>query len=94
MLLPTTRSAGWRNKRASQYDFLPTLLEYAGVEHQTEYPLPGKSFAGAMRGQTGGRHEHVVVFDEYGPVRMVRTPTFKYVHRYSTGPHHWFQFAG
>jgi arylsulfatase A-like enzyme len=27
-----------------------------------------------------------VVYDEYGPVRAVRTPDWKYVHRYPYGP--------
>jgi choline-sulfatase len=28
-----------------------------------------------------------VVYDEYGPVRMVRTVRHKYVHRHPDGPH-------
>jgi choline-sulfatase len=32
----------------------------------------------------------VVVYDEYGPVRMVRTSGWKYVHRYPGGPHELF----
>jgi choline-sulfatase len=31
-----------------------------------------------------------VVYDEYGPVRMVRTRDWKYVHRYPDGPHELF----
>jgi arylsulfatase A-like enzyme len=71
----------------SQYDVLPTVLEYAGVPRRDERLLPGRSFCGAMRGQAPAGHEHVVVFDEYGPVRMVRTREAKYVHRYPYGPH-------
>ena len=83
----------------SQYDFMPTLLEYAGVsfDQYTEnadtttsedrIELPGESFASSLRGndESDGR-EDVVVFDEYGPVRMVRTKRWKYVHRYMFGP--------
>jgi arylsulfatase A-like enzyme len=29
----------------------------------------------------------LVVYDEYGPVRMVRTKEWKYIHRYPYGPH-------
>jgi arylsulfatase A-like enzyme len=32
----------------------------------------------------------VVVYDEYGPVRMVRTRDWKYVHRHPDGPHELF----
>lgn len=44
-----------------------------------------------LRGQDGrGGQDYVVaqhVYDEYGPVRMVRTREWKYVHRYAYGPH-------
>lgn len=35
----------------------------------------------------------VVVFDEYGPVRMIRSMDWKYVHRYPHGPHELFDLA-
>lgn len=35
----------------------------------------------------------VVVYDEYGPVRMIRTPDWKYVHRYPDGPHELYHLA-
>ena len=72
----------------SQYDFRPTLLDYAGIAHPSATALPGRSFAGPLRGtsQKGRDHDHVVVFDEYGPVRMVRTREWKYVHRYAHVP--------
>ena len=28
-----------------------------------------------------------MVFDEYGPVRMIRNQDWKYIHRYPYGPH-------
>ena len=71
----------------SQYDFLPTLLDYAGVAPPAAGDLPGTSFAARLRGDAPAGHEHVVVFDEYGPVRAVRTPEWKYIHRYPYGPH-------
>ena len=71
----------------SQYDFMPTLLEYSGVNNPTAGEgLPGVSFAGALDGKPQENHDHLVVYDEYGPVRMVRTEDWKYVHRYITGP--------
>ena len=71
----------------SQYDVMPTLLEFLGVGNPEGEKLPGKSFASLLRGdQLPGRRE-VFVYDEYGPVRMVRDRTWKYVHRYAYGPH-------
>jgi choline-sulfatase len=70
----------------SQYDFMPTLLEYLGIEHPQAETLPGRSFAGSLRGADKGEDAHIVVFDEYGPVRMIRNQKWKYVHRYSDGP--------
>ncbi|SDW78517.1 Arylsulfatase A [Arthrobacter sp. cf158] len=40
---------------------------------------------GGRPSAAGGRA--VVVFDEYGPVRMIRSAEWKYVHRYPHGPH-------
>ena len=71
----------------SQYDFMPTLLDYVGVTNPEAEMLPGRSFTDTLHGSVAGGHDHVVVFDEYGPVRMVRTGRWKYVHRYGEGPH-------
>ncbi len=69
----------------SQYDFMPTLLEYVGCEVSSISSLPGRSFKESLCNEPSKRHEHIVVFDEYGPVRMVRTERYKYVHRYESG---------
>ncbi|MBN2211609.1 MAG: sulfatase-like hydrolase/transferase [Sedimentisphaerales bacterium] len=74
------------NNLVSQYDFPPTLLDYVGINCQLTQELPGKSFASLLRGMLQDTHDHVVVFNEYGPVRMVRTPDWKYIHRFSQGP--------
>ncbi len=71
----------------SGYDWMPTLLEYLGLENPDAEMLPGTSFLRALTGKDTGEREHVVVYDEYGPVRMVRTREWKYVHRYPYGPH-------
>jgi arylsulfatase A-like enzyme len=74
----------------SHYDLMPTLLDYAGLAPaQSPVPLPGHSFAPLLRGAAEHRtgREHIVVFDEYGPVRMIRTAEWKYVHRFVYGPH-------
>ena len=42
---------------------------------------------------TGTGEPAVVVFDEYGPVRMIRSMDWKYVHRYPHGPHELYDLA-
>lgn len=70
----------------SHYDFMHTLLDYIGIKHDFEEELPGKSFAPILRGSNIEGENEIVVFDEYGPVRMIRTKEWKYVHRYPYGP--------
>jgi len=71
----------------SQYDVMPTLLEYVGAPPCPEADtLPGRSFASLLRGKTAEGVGNVVVYDEYGPVRMIRSRDWKYVHRYPHGP--------
>ncbi len=71
----------------SQYDVLPTLAGFVGITVEGSASLPGRSFVPLLRGAPMAGHTAVVVFDEYGPVRMVRTHEWKYVHRYPYGPH-------
>jgi len=72
----------------SQYDFMPTLLDYLGIGGQNGEILPGRSFLPVLENESGAEgKEFVVVFDEYGPVRMARTKEWKYIHRYPYGPH-------
>ena len=75
-----------RNDLTSHIDIFPTLMEYLGIEYETRTGLIGKSFAGALRGEKGEPNEYVAVFDEYGPVRMIRDKKWKYIHRYPYGP--------
>ncbi len=77
---------------ANGYDFAPTLLDYLGLPGIEGEGLPGKSFVPALLGESGG-HESVVVFSEYGPVRMIRTREWKYVHRHPDGPHELYHLA-
>ena len=77
----------------SHYDFMPTLLDYLRLDHPDTGSLPGKSFAPLLRGQESPGRECVVVYDEYGPVRMIRTREWKYVHRYPYGPHELYDLA-
>ena len=71
----------------SGYDLYPTLMEYVGLPWAGEDSLPGRSFAQLLRNPEASHRSSVVVYDEYGPVRMIRTREWKYVHRYPYGPH-------
>lgn len=77
----------------SHYDFLPTLLDYLGLEHPVGDSLPGTSFAPLLHGDALSGRDHVVICDEYGPVRMIRTQSWKYVHRYPYGPQELYDLA-
>lgn len=70
----------------SAYDYMPTLLEYLDVPYKKDISRPGVSFAPVLRGEEFKQHEDIVVFDEYGPNRMIRNKQFKYVIRYPYGP--------
>ncbi len=70
------------------YDWMPTLLDYLGLPCPDEtQKLVGRSFKPVLLGQTQQARDHVVIYDEYGPTRMIRTERWKYVHRYPDGPH-------
>ena len=77
----------------SQYDFMPTLLDYLGLPDPNDDMSPGRSFVPALTRKTNDAQDEVVVFDEYGPVRMIRTQEWKYVHRYPYGPHELYDLA-
>jgi len=74
----------------SQYDVFPTLLEYLEIPSLDDPTLPGTSMVGLLDGHDSAQDRDVVVYDEYGPVRMVRTDEWKYVHRYQFGQHELF----
>lgn len=72
----------------SGYDMAATLLDLAGIAPDEFEQGPGRSFASVLLDPgLHAKHRPVVVFDEYGPVRMIRTREWKYVHRYPLGPH-------
>lgn len=77
----------------SHYDLMPTLLEYVGLDGAATADLPGRSFAPLLRGQVAVERDHVVVCDEYGPVRMIRECEWKYIHRYPYGPHELYDLV-
>lgn len=77
----------------SHYDIMPTLLDYLNVENPDSDSLPGRSFSELLKGRALDGDDRVVVFDEYGPTRMIRTMTWKYVHRYPYGPHELYDLV-
>lgn len=70
-----------REELISAYDVRSTLLEYLDVEDSEQRPGPGTSFRSLLAGAPSDDAEFVVVFDEYGSTRMIRTPEWKYVSR-------------
>ncbi len=77
----------------SQYDFMPTLLDYIGLNINEDNLSPGRSFTSVLFEQHNEVQDEVVIFDEYGPVRMVRNQEWKYIHRYPYGPHELYHLA-
>ena len=77
----------------SHYDLFPTLVEFLGLSEPALAGLPGRSFAPLLLGQPLVEREAVVVFDEYGPVRMIRTRTHKYIRRYPYGPDEFYDLT-
>lgn len=76
----------------SAYDFLPTLLAYVGIDYK-DSTLPGKSFLKSIYGQAFDEQHAVYIFDEYGPNRMIRTNTHKYIIRYPYGPNECYDLG-
>ena len=77
----------------SQYDWLPTILDYVGAGERVPDGLPGQSFAPLLAGETGVQRQSIFVFDEYGPVRMIRSQEWKLIWRYPAGAHELYNVA-
>lgn len=77
----------------SHYDFYPTLLDILGLPVKSVQPLPGHSRVAELKDPSVPDSGEAVVFDEYGPVRMIRTPGWKYVHRNPYGPHELYDMT-
>ena len=70
----------------SAYDFMPTLLDYLDLPLPEGCNLPGESYLPALLGEDDNGRDNVVIYDEYGATRMIRTKDWKYVHRHPDGP--------
>jgi len=75
------------NEMVSHYDFFPTLLDYLSIKHECTEDLPGRSFSKLLKGEPFDSDDReIVIFEEYGPNRMIRTQRHKYILRYPDGP--------
>ncbi len=77
----------------SHYDILPTLCHLAGCPVNTKQEIPGHSFARWLEDPELESSRPVVVFDEYGPVRMIRDKEWKLVLRYPYGPGEFYHLT-
>tara|TARA_R110002049_G_scaffold4601_5_gene32582 strand:- start:805760 stop:810304 length:4545 start_codon:yes stop_codon:yes gene_type:complete len=74
----------------TNYDFMPTLLNYLGLGDKmpTSPPSPGKDYSPVLTQKDVDSVPAVrPVFYEYEDLRCVRTSRYKYVHRHPNGPH-------
>jgi arylsulfatase A-like enzyme len=84
---PGKVSAGKKSDlMVSNYDFLPTALDYLGLAASipTNPALPGKSFATALAGKPVAWND--AIFHEYENTRMIRTERWKLTLRFPKGP--------
>ena len=75
------------NAMVSGYDIMPSLLSYLGVKDSTPSAprSPGRDFSPILRGEPAAWDDLVFFEDQY--VRAIRTPSWKYVHRFPDGPY-------
>ena len=77
----------------ASYDFMPTLLDYLDLPLPEGRNLAGTSFLPSLLGQSDSGRESVIVYDEYGDTRMVRTQEWKYLHRHPDGPNELYDLV-
>jgi choline-sulfatase len=78
---------------ASACDLHPTVLDLAGVGVPEDRLVAGTSLVPTLAGTAGGDRDTVLVFDEYGGVRMVRSRDWKYVVRAGDGPRELYHLS-
>lgn len=89
---PRTKQVKDCDHLLSQYDIMPTLLDICGIDEQLDQSFPGNSFASYLRNAELAE-KPVVVYDEYGPCRMIRSKDYKYIHRYPTEPNEFYDLT-
>ena len=75
----------------SHYDLFPTIAGLMGEEPDPD--CPGHSFQEILQGRIPDGRDAVVVYDEYGPARMIRTMEYKYIHRYPYGENEFYDLT-
>jgi arylsulfatase A-like enzyme len=70
----------------SNYDLLPSVLHYLGMQNQipSAPPPPGRNYAPFLRGETVDWDD--VVFFEFENLRAIRTADWKYIERFGDAP--------
>lgn len=88
-----TRPGTTFEELASACDVHPTILDIAGLrESQHRGRAAGSSLLPTLAGSPDRRERPVVIYDEYGGTRMIRTPHWKLIRRYE-GPNELFDMA-
>lgn len=77
----------------SNYDLFPSLLSYLGLGDKPDSTRrrPGRDYSPILRGESPEWKDEI--FYELENVRAVRTPDWKYVHRFPDGPHELYDLA-
>ncbi|MBO4392592.1 MAG: sulfatase-like hydrolase/transferase [Clostridia bacterium] len=73
----------------SHCDVLPTLRDFFGLPQHlsSDDKIPGESFLAELTDGRGDTERKICIMDEYGPVRMIRSRRYKYVHEGILGKH-------
>ena len=77
---------------ASHYDIIHTLVDWLEIDEELSDRLPGRSFKHSLLGEEA-EDQSIIILDEYGPNRMIRTKEWKYIHRYPYGPHELYHLS-
>jgi arylsulfatase A-like enzyme len=84
--------AGQRVDRVvSNYDVLPTLLDYLGLRDRIPAKSPGRSMVPLLRGEKASWDD--TVFFEFENVRSIRTAEWKYIERIHEKPNELYHLA-
>ncbi len=92
--LPSVIPKGTVNhEMISHYDFYETILEAAGIVKERKKDMPGVSFYPLLTGEKKQVRDNVVIYDEYGPCRMIRTQEWKLIVRVPDGPNELYHLT-
>lgn len=95
---PQGIAAGKRsNRMITNYDFMPTLLSYLGLDDQmpSQPKSPGGDFSHEFQTTKKKRsdNDNQAIYYEFENLRCVRTERWKYVHRHPNGPHELYDLT-